>query len=353
MNVHMNKYNLTNIEADNVLNRDWIFLVGRPYTLFGASLYQAWFDSPQIYHLFGCSIPDNLYMEEHPNIVRRYVLREQLENFSNAIRAIVIKDKLKSKRILEKGVELNEKAKQYLLDSPFDNLESAVNFLIELALHATVFSYFSYPVAKEIGDQELIKISERLRAISYYPEIVAKIINPLAQLKAGDSYNLMTINELLNNKSTEIKLRLKESKNNKRFVYAKLDGKEIIWYTDNIIGIIEKLEKTEINKSVSGQPGYPGKVTGKVKLILSNDINIKFNKGDILITPTSNPTLMPLIIKAGAIVTDEGGVTSHAAIISRELKKPSVIGTKYATHVFKDGDMVEVDANSGLVKKLK
>ena len=56
---------------------------------------------------------------------------------------------------------------------------------------------------------------------------------------------------------------------------------------------------------------------------------------------------------ASAIVTDEGGLTSHAAVISRELKIPCVIGTKHATDVFEDGDLIEVDANKGIVKLIK
>ena len=57
--------------------------------------------------------------------------------------------------------------------------------------------------------------------------------------------------------------------------------------------------------------------------------------------------------KAAAIVTDDGGLTCHAAIVARELKTPCVVGTKIATKVLKDGDMVEVDANKGIVKKIK
>ena len=56
--------------------------------------------------------------------------------------------------------------------------------------------------------------------------------------------------------------------------------------------------------------------------------------------------------KAAAFVTDEGGIMCHAAIIAREMKKPCVIGTKFATQIFKDGDMVEVEANNGIVRKL-
>tara|TARA_Y100000310_G_scaffold338021_1_gene426573 strand:- start:1597 stop:1776 length:180 start_codon:yes stop_codon:yes gene_type:complete len=57
--------------------------------------------------------------------------------------------------------------------------------------------------------------------------------------------------------------------------------------------------------------------------------------------------------KAAAFVTDEGGVTCHAAIVSREMKKPCIIGTKIATKVLKDNDLVEVDANKGIVRKIK
>lgn len=66
----------------------------------------------------------------------------------------------------------------------------------------------------------------------------------------------------------------------------------------------------------------------------------------------TNPGIVPAMKQAAAIVTDLGGITSHAAIIARELKKPCLIGTKIATRIFKDGDLAEVDANKGFIKKL-
>jgi len=62
---------------------------------------------------------------------------------------------------------------------------------------------------------------------------------------------------------------------------------------------------------------------------------------------------MPLMMKCSAMVTDEGGISCHAAIVSRELKKPCVMSTKLATSVIKDGDRIEVDADKGTVKVLK
>lgn len=86
-----------------------------------------------------------------------------------------------------------------------------------------------------------------------------------------------------------------------------------------------------------------------------DDIDVKMKtiqKHQILIAGQTRPAMMPIIRLAKGIVTDEGGVTSHAAIISRELGIPSVIGTLYATQVFKDGDPVELDADNGVVRKL-
>lgn len=96
-----------------------------------------------------------------------------------------------------------------------------------------------------------------------------------------------------------------------------------------------------------------GKTAGKAKIILNLNEFSKFEEGDVLITGMTRPEFVPLMKKAAAIVTDEGGITSHAAIVSRELGKPCIIGTQSATKTFKDGDWVEVNANHGFVQKLE
>ena len=93
---------------------------------------------------------------------------------------------------------------------------------------------------------------------------------------------------------------------------------------------------------------------GNIRIIDIHNWKTKaFNEGDILVSINSNPTYISLIKKAAAIITDEGGITCHAAIVARELKKPCIIGTKIATKVLKDGDYVEVDADKGIVRKIK
>lgn len=103
---------------------------------------------------------------------------------------------------------------------------------------------------------------------------------------------------------------------------------------------------------VTGVCACVGHVTGTARVVRNAHEVAVFNKGDILIANQTTPEYVPLMKKASAIVTDQGGITAHAAIISRELNIPCVIGTKIATKVFKDGDRVEVDATKGTVKKL-
>lgn len=105
-------------------------------------------------------------------------------------------------------------------------------------------------------------------------------------------------------------------------------------------------------KELKGEVGCPGVAQGTVRIIIRAEEMKKMNQGDILVSIATDPDIVPAMKKAAAIVTEQGGVTSHAAIVSRELGIPCVIGTKIATKVLKDGDMVEVDANRGVVRKI-
>ncbi|MFA6417189.1 MAG: PEP-utilizing enzyme [Patescibacteria group bacterium] len=102
-----------------------------------------------------------------------------------------------------------------------------------------------------------------------------------------------------------------------------------------------------------GVSASPGIYTGRVKIILNAQAGINnFKSGDILVTSMTRPEFLPLMSKAGAFITEEGGISCHAAIVAREMKKPCIIGVKNVTRILKDGDVVQVDAKSGLVTKL-
>jgi phosphoenolpyruvate synthase/pyruvate phosphate dikinase len=102
--------------------------------------------------------------------------------------------------------------------------------------------------------------------------------------------------------------------------------------------------------TIKGQIGNKGVATGRAKVILGNLEFDKLKPGDVLVTTMTTPDFVILMQKSCAIVTDIGGMLCHAAIMSRELGKPCIIGTKHATKILKDGDLIEVDANRGIVK---
>jgi len=106
-------------------------------------------------------------------------------------------------------------------------------------------------------------------------------------------------------------------------------------------------------KEIKGRIAYQGKIQGEVCLVQSRTDIKKFKEGYILVSQMTDPNYLPIMEKASAFVTDEGGALCHAAIVAREMKKPCIIGTKIATKVLKDGDLVEVDADNGVVRKLE
>lgn len=112
-------------------------------------------------------------------------------------------------------------------------------------------------------------------------------------------------------------------------------------------------DEIEDKSKVKGQVAQPGKVTGKVKLVFGPQHNNKVEEGEILVSRATSPQLLPAMKRATAFVTDMGGITSHAAIVAREMKKPCVVGTKHATEIFSDGDTVEVNADEGTVKLIE
>jgi len=110
----------------------------------------------------------------------------------------------------------------------------------------------------------------------------------------------------------------------------------------------------EDSDCVDGMCACPGYWKGIARIITNPQQQAnEFHKGDILITSMTRPEHVPLMKLISAIVTNEGGLTCHAAIISRELAIPCVIATKHATNVFSSGNTIEVDAGKGVVKKLK
>ncbi len=121
----------------------------------------------------------------------------------------------------------------------------------------------------------------------------------------------------------------------------------------------KRIQSVARTRAIMGQTASLGFYRGKIRKVIAGDLDMlqksikDFRKGEIIVTTMTQPNMMVIARKAGAIITDEGGITSHASIISRELKIPCIVGCLHAMQVLNDGDLVEVDANRGVVKILE
>ncbi len=185
--------------------------------------------------------------------------------------------------------------------------------------------------------------------------LLSKVLEQLVKRTGREDATSMTLDEFrdcLNGKS------IKDVSD--RHVYSYItweDDKPKILSGGEAYRKIRELDKMIPKNEVIGTPAFKGIVKGRVKVIPLS-INPekylpKMQKGDILVSDTTGPEMMIAIEKASGIVTDEGGMMSHAAIVAREFQIPCVVGTKFATEVFKDGDFIEVNANNGIVRLIE
>lgn len=128
-----------------------------------------------------------------------------------------------------------------------------------------------------------------------------------------------------------------------------------IFYKHEINSLMKKIINTDVRetKEIVGIIASSGRARGRTRIVITERDASLFKKGEILVSTMTRPEHIMAMKKAAAIVTNEGGITCHAAIVSRELGIPCIIGTKIATRVLKDGDLVEVNANKGVIRIIK
>jgi phosphohistidine swiveling domain-containing protein len=139
------------------------------------------------------------------------------------------------------------------------------------------------------------------------------------------------------------------------FALLTIDGQQELITGNRFKKFYVAVMQKEKAQHLSGRVARPGRVVGRARLILHNQRRITrqvaaFKSGEILITEMTRPDTIVACRKAAAIITDEGGITSHAAVISRELNIPCVIGVGNATQIIRTGDLLEVDASQGEIK---
>ncbi|MFA6604885.1 MAG: PEP-utilizing enzyme [Patescibacteria group bacterium] len=212
-------------------------------------------------------------------------------------------------------------------------------------------------IGKLIGELGFLRFWSRFHMLALHYQM-KRIVKELAIKKENNLINLMTVKEITNYiNGDEINLKEIEKRKKGYVVYLKNGKSHLVsgQETDKYIKLTKEDELSQ--KQISGFVACRGLIKAKARIIdfNSKDYNkevSQFKKGEILVTGMTRPQIVHLCNKASAIVTDEGGITSHAAVVSRELNIPCVIGTKDATKIFKTGDFLEVDANKGIITKI-
>ena len=224
----------------------------------------------------------------------------------------------------------------------------------------------------KLKDEELVFIIEQARELGWLLTFSVEIairacskLIPFYKILAKElKVDYLQWNNLKSGEIEDIlqgKLKISEKELNERsegYVFLMENGKEKMIVGENakkIAGLIDE-NVSAIDKDIKeikGQSVSPGLVEGRVRIALTPKESYKLEKGNVLVCSMTSPDYLPAMRNAMAIITDEGGLLSHAAIVSRELGKPCVVGTKIATKVLKNGDLVKVDANRGIVRIIK
>jgi|GEM_PF-6257578 len=184
-------------------------------------------------------------------------------------------------------------------------------------------------------------------AEALFSEIAKRLNKPVDYIKDLSSQE---IRDALCGKELDSKMVSERVKNH---ILIAFENKLYLLLGDKADQFRKKYLEIDTNKTLlNGRCASKGAATGKAKIVKSPEDFHKMEAGDILVVMNTSPDFTPIMEKAGAIVAEEGGLTAHVSIVSRELGIPAVVGVHHAIEILKDGDMLEVDANQGTVKKI-
>ena len=287
-----------------------------------------------------------LDIEQIPSVMVNYAMNHKQEMLE------LLEKGNEECRKLEQDVIINQK---FDIRKIIDSFKKFIpfNLISNFVEKTTIITDFDVDINDEFV-QTIIKNRK------YYDDIKYKIDNIIIE-KIKDSipnnllpyYNLLTIEEAFEGKKvTENDLIQRK----KGFVYYMgqlvLENEIDSFFEKENVFLQNDIDITD-SKIIKGSAVYPGKSSGYVKLVFCDEDIAKVNEGDVIVSPMTVPTFISGMRKASAIITDEGGVVCHAALIAREMKKVCVIGTKIATKVLKDNMLVEVDGDLGIIKILE
>lgn len=301
-------------------------------------------------------------------LVNLYGTKEDIQNSYKMIDAIAarnqqeIVDKMdKYDTLIAKNYELfNEIAQcddKLVLKDLLIDLDK---LFLETLCYYLFFVYLGYAGDLSHVKSFLEKYNERFKKIRLYtidvdmdkqfPKLFAKYDNKLKDLAP-----YMSRSELINFiTSNAVDFEKVENRKKKYLVITKA-GETMEFAISDIDHVLEKelalLKVNQVSETIKGRIACPGKVEGPAVIVFSVQDYEKIKEGDILVTSMTKPDIIPYLNRVKGIITNDGGALSHASIISRELNIPCIAGTGNATDIFKDNDIIELDASKGFARK--
>ena len=350
---------------------DWEFAVRRPMSLMEVSLWSHWLDSEHGAARIGIETKRALSIQDEAGMANDFIAKQARDSLLQHVVHLFQHDRPQLLEILQYGQNLYRDSEIRIQrgSRDFRDLDEAADFMARVAQYTTTFPVFVLHASQQEGcqDPEVISLAEGLRAHTLYPAIERYIIDPLA-VKATKALGfsepeeapfVATWSELRQGSldCDTLEWRLEAVRNGRRFVFQSIEGEDQVRFLSQTAYLLmrlanqRKMVRQENPNELIGQAAWPGIHRGRARVVLSPDaVGQTIEDGEVLISIQSSPALMPLLKHCGAIVTDEGGIACHAAIISRELRKPTLIGTKSATSLIHTGDIVEVDTYAQVIR---
>jgi len=333
---------------------------------------------------FGWRISDICYVWNGYCTTTYRIPEEYLDGIFYFVKKQLAKNPEFIKNICKKAIKKSADFKRYfnkyesqkLEDFSEIKLEKILNELIKriFSLAPSVFIIIYFPQGLKKFPEEIKVFKDSMRNAINTRDKIDKILGPLgnqlleeigrASLKkvkvSKDFARFISINEVKDILRGKIKVDDLKKELEKRSKYFLVGGGKVCYLpikqylNQRGWGLLEQKNTNGI-KTLKGMSIIKDNliIKGAVRIVRGRKELSKIKKGDIIVSPMTTPEYIPILKKVKAIITNEGGVTCHAAVTSREFGIPAVVGTKIATKVLKDGDLIEVNAEKGVIKILK
>lgn len=210
-----------------------------------------------------------------------------------------------------------------------------------------------FELYSEIGSAKLLRRYTQLRNFYYLDLMISEIARRL-KLSEWQIRNMLPEEVIFSLKNGQVSNEI--LRRSDYCLYYVINGDEGVHYGTSVMNILRNIEasiKRHYDKKIlKGVVACRGKTTGTCKIVIRAGENISrdFREGDILVSHSTDPDLLNILKVAGAVLTEQGGVTSHAALICRELGVPAIVGISGLLNHVADGDTLEVDAQKGTVR---